>query len=124
MRSPLSRHPNTVAWCVHVLAVSPTPLIDLGFDILHKARVRLHGVNTPETRTRDLEEKALGLKAKSFVQVWLGKSDHFYIQTFKDAGGKYGRILGKIYLDEERTECLNDDLLTNGHATEYFGGKR
>jgi micrococcal nuclease len=99
-------------------------IIDLGFDVLHKARIRLYGVNTPETRTRDLEEKELGLKAKSFVQNWLSQSDHFFIQTFKDAGGKYGRILGNIYLDEERAKCLNTDLLDNDHATEYFGGKR
>ena len=99
-------------------------VIDLGFDVLHKARIRLHGVNTPETRTKDLEEKALGLKAKSFVEHWLSQSDHFYIQTFKDAGGKYGRILGKIYLDEVRSKCLNDDIITSGNGVEYFGGKR
>ena len=71
-------------------------VIDLGFDVLHKARIRLHGVNTPETRTRDLEEKALGLAATSYVEHWVSQTDHFYIQTLKDAGGKYGRILGKI----------------------------
>lgn len=99
-------------------------VIDLGFDVFHKVRVRLHGVNAPESRTRDLEEKALGLAAKDYVSNWLSESDEIYIRTMKDGSGKYGRILGYIYNDEEMTSCLNADIISNGHGVEYFGGKR
>lgn len=99
-------------------------IIDLGFDVFHKVRVRLHGVNAPESRTRDLEEKALGLAAKDYVSNWLSESDEIYIRTMKDGSGKYGRILGYIYNDEDMASCLNADIISNGHGVEYFGGKR
>ena len=98
--------------------------LDLGFDIWHKARVRLNGVNTPESRTRDLEEKALGLAAKSYVQGWLDKYESVYIHTSKDAKGKYGRILGTIYADTDMLNCLNVDIIASGHGVKYDGGKR
>jgi len=99
-------------------------LVDLGFDIHHKIRVRLYGVNTPESRTRDLEEKALGLKAKDYVVDWLTRHPEVIIQTMKDKSGKYGRTLGTIWSDAEGTACLNADLLDSGNAVEYFGGAR
>ena len=99
-------------------------IIDLGFDVSYKARVRLHGVNTPETRTRDLEEKALGLAAKDYVSNWLGAHERVYVRTLKDGSGKYGRILGYIYSDEAMMNCLNDDIIDSGHGEPYYGGKR
>ena len=99
-------------------------MIDVGFDIHHKARIRLLGVNTPETRTKDLVEKEAGLAAKAFSSDWLDGHETIYIQTHKDKSGKIGRILGDIYSDENKTAWLNEDLLEGGHATAYFGGKR
>jgi micrococcal nuclease len=100
-------------------------VIDLGFDIHHKARVRLVGINTPESRTKDLEEKALGMAAKHYVEDWcLGCGKDVFIKTEKDATGKYGRILARIYADENQQVCLNDQLIDAGHATEYWGGAR
>jgi micrococcal nuclease len=99
-------------------------MIDVGFDIHHKARIRLLGINTPETRTKDLKEKEAGLAAKAYAHDWLDGLDNIYIQTHKDKSGKFGRILADIYSDENRTACLNSDLIEGGHATAYFGGKR
>ena len=99
-------------------------MIDVGFDINHKARVRLLGINTPETRTNDLKEKAAGFAAKDFAKDWLDGCDTIYIQTHKDKSGKFGRVLADIYTDENKTACLNSDLVDCGHATPYFGGKR
>jgi micrococcal nuclease len=75
-------------------------MIDVGFDIHHKARIRLLGINTPETRTKDLKEKAAGMAAKAYASDWLDGLDKIYIQTHKDKSGKFGRILGDIYSDE------------------------
>lgn len=99
-------------------------MIDLGFDITHKIRVRLHGVNTPESRTKDLKEKELGLAAKAYVTEWLSECDVVYIQTLKDGEGKYGRILGYIFADEQMKKCLNHDIIDSGHGVAYHGGKR
>jgi endonuclease YncB( thermonuclease family) len=99
-------------------------IIDLGFDVFHKARVRLHGVNTPETRTRDLEEKELGIAAKDYVYDWLAATDSVFIKTIKDGSGKYGRILGYVYSDQSMLKCLNDDIIDSGHGEPYYGGKR
>jgi len=98
--------------------------IDLGFNIKYSERVRFLGVNTPESRTRDLEEKKRGLAAKAFVETWLEEKagNAPIIETKVDKKGKFGRILGRILNDEG--ECLNDTLLAEGHAVEYFGGKR
>ena len=74
--------------------------IDLGFKIFHKARVRMYGIDTPESRTRDLDEKARGLLSKSFLQDALTKANKIIIKTQKDAKGKFGRILGELYADE------------------------
>ena len=102
--------------------------IDLGFDIQVKKRVRFVGINTPESRTRDLEEKARGLAAKDRVKTILSENDIFTIES-KEIG-KYGRVLGKIYLSKMDGKdyltqiCLNDQLIKEGHGVEYHGGKR
>jgi micrococcal nuclease len=98
--------------------------IDLGFGIYHKVRVRLYGVNTPESRTTDLVEKAAGLAAKDYVSDWIQGHPSVFIKTVKDNTEKYGRILGYLYSDEKMTACLNDDLIDSGHAVAYFGGAR
>ena len=102
--------------------------IDLGFDIKTKKRIRFAGINTPESRTRDLEEKAKGLAAKDRVKQLLDGCDN--IQLNSHGIGKFGRCLGQILLDrvdgqEKLTlESLNELLISEGHATKYFGGKR
>lgn len=100
-------------------------MIDLGFNIHHKIRVRLFGINTPESRTKDLAEKALGLKAKDFTKDWLTRHNWVYVNTIPDKNDKYGRILAKIYSSEDvsatTTACLNVDIVQAGYAREYFG---
>jgi len=99
-------------------------IVDLGFSVFHKIRVRLYGVNTPESRTKDLQEKALGLAAKEYVDDWFDGCANVFIQTLKDSGGKYGRILAYVYADAAKTACLNTQIIDAGHGVEYFGGKR
>ena len=91
----------------------------LGFDVnLTKQRVRLHGIDTPESRTRNLAEKALGLKAKERLQeLCVGR---FKIKSL--GKGKYGRILGIPYDQDGADICKT--LVNEGHAVEYFGGKK
>lgn len=100
-------------------------MIDLGFDIHRKIRVRLYGVNTPESRTKDLKEKELGLKAKEFTKDWLSKHKWVFVNTIPDKNDKYGRILAQIFSSEEITDpstaCLNKDIIQSGYAREYFG---
>lgn len=100
-------------------------MIDLGFNIHHKIRVRLYGVNTPESRTKDLAEKEMGLKAKKFTEDWLTTNKWVYVNTIPDKNDKYGRILAKIYTDEEiarpEVKCLNEDIIKSGLAREYYG---
>tara|TARA_R110000824_G_scaffold126906_2_gene286674 strand:+ start:192 stop:536 length:345 start_codon:yes stop_codon:yes gene_type:complete len=93
--------------------------IDLGFSLYHKTRIRLAGINTPETRTRDLEEKAAGIRAKDFLIDRIINADKITLQTEKT--GKFGRYLGVVYADGVD---LNQTLLEEGHATKYDGGKR
>jgi micrococcal nuclease len=98
--------------------------LDLGFDvILKKQRIRLYGLNTPESRTRDLEEKQYGLAAKARLKDLLEKGETLSLRTAidKKARGKYGRILGTIFADGVD---LNQTLLDEGHAIEYFGGTK
>jgi micrococcal nuclease len=99
-------------------------IIQLGFDISFKARIRLLGVNAPESRTTDLEEKKLGLAAKAFVVKWLeDRGNTIIIATQLDKKGKFGRILGLIS-EVDGDETLNYTLLAKGHASPYTGGKR
>lgn len=100
-------------------------MIDLGFNIHHKARVRLYGVNTPESRTKDLAEKEMGLKAKSFTTDWTTRHRQVFLKTIAGKDDKYGRILAQIYSDKdvksEKTACLNEDIVSSGCARAYFG---
>jgi len=94
--------------------------IDLGFDVwIRKQRVRFRGIDTPESRTRNLEEKALGLAAKERVKELIQQK--FMLETYKERG-KFGRILGVPLTADNRSVC--DVLIKEGHAREYFGGKK
>jgi len=96
-------------------------LIDLGFDILFASRVRLAGIDTPESRTKDLAEKALGLEAKEYLKKHLKDAKSVIIKTEKmDSSEKYGRILGWVYVNED-TESLNDKMINDGYAWGYMG---
>ena len=102
--------------------------IDLGFDIKVKKRIRFMGINAPESRTKDLEEKARGLAAKDRVKALLDGCEN--IQLKSHGVGKFGRCLGEIMLDtidgQEKLTLvsLNELLIKEGHAIEYHGGKR
>ena len=102
--------------------------IDLGFDIKVKKRIRFMGINAPESRTKDLEEKARGLAAKDRVKALLDGCEN--IQLKSHGVGKFGRCLGEIMLDtidgQEKLTLvsLNELLIKEGHAVEYHGGKR
>ena len=96
--------------------------IDCGFNIQIKKRIRFKSVDTWECRTRDLEEKKLGLAAKAFTKEMLERNDGKF--TVKSHGvGKYGRLLGELFIDGEE-KSLNDLLIENGHACVYEGGKK
>ena len=102
--------------------------IDLGFDLYKKERVRVAGVDTPEKRTRDLEEKALGLDAtywlKKKLEDTISGDDELTIRTELVGGmGKYGRLLGLLYIGED-TGSLNEQMITEGYAWEYDGGTK
>jgi len=95
-------------------------IIDLGFDTLRKGRVRLYGVNAPESRTKDLAEKQKGLAAKEFTDQWLTRTNHkVKIETILNKNEKYGRVLAKVW--DESGNCLNTDIVTAGLAREYYG---
>lgn len=96
-------------------------LIDLGFDILFQSRVRLAGIDTPESRTKDLKEKALGLESKEYLKKALKDAKSVVIKTEKiNSSEKYGRILGWIYVDGN-TVSLNDMMINDGYAWGYLG---
>ena len=94
--------------------------IDLGFGVwLKKERVRLRGIDTPESRTRDLEEKKYGLPAKLFLQKMLDEGK-LILKTYKDEEGKFGRILGDLYQENDHIS-INQHLVNNYHAVVYSG---
>jgi micrococcal nuclease len=96
-------------------------LIDLGFDILFASRVRLAGIDTPESRTKDLAEKALGLESKEYLKKHLKDAKSVVIKTEKmNSTEKFGRILGWIYVNGD-TESLNDKMINDGYAWGYLG---
>jgi micrococcal nuclease len=103
-------------------------LIDVGFDIWIKKRIRYSGIDTWESRTRDLAEKAKGLEAKARNKELLmevsSKPGYFRLKSF--GVGKYGRILGEIYIQDsnKNTICINNQLINEGHAYIYEGGKK
>jgi micrococcal nuclease len=96
--------------------------IDVGFDMRIKQRLRLHGIDTPETRTKDPIEKKVGLMAKARVQELLEVGKTYPIWTVEK--GKFGRYLARIYLDEARNQCVNDMLVEENLALIYFGGSK
>ena len=96
--------------------------IDLGFDISLTKRVRLSGVDTPESRTTDLKEKTLGLEVKEWLKKNLDGKKNILIKTeLPDSTEKYGRILGRLYVDDI---CLNDRMISEGYAWTYDGGTK
>lgn len=96
-------------------------VIDLGFDILFKSRVRLAGIDTPESRTTDKMEKALGLECKDYLKKRIAAAKTVVIRTEKmDSSEKYGRILGWLYLDGESTS-INHEMIEKGYAWGYLG---
>jgi micrococcal nuclease len=96
-------------------------IIDLGFDILFASRVRLAGIDTPESRTTDKAEKALGLEAKEYLKKSLKDAKSVVIKTEKmDSSEKYGRILGWVYVNGD-TVSLNDKMINDGYAWGYMG---
>ena len=102
--------------------------IDLGFDLYKKERVRVAGVDTPEKRTRNLEEKALGLDATAWIKDHLegaiAGDDDLIIRTELDGGvGKYGRLLGWLYIGDA-TVSLNEKMIDEGYAWAYDGGTK
>ena len=102
--------------------------IDLGFDLYKKERVRVAGADTPEKRTRNLEEKALGLDAtqwlKDKLEGAIDGDDELTIRTeLKGGVGKYGRLLGWLYVGDEQVS-LNEQMITEGYAWDYDGGTK
>ena len=103
-------------------------LIDVGFDIWVKKRIRYSGIDTWESRTRDLAEKAKGLEAKARNKELLmevsSKSGYFRLKSF--GVGKYGRVLGEIYIEDKEGKQynINKTLISEGHAYVYEGGKK
>ena len=102
--------------------------IDLGFDLFKKERVRVAGVDTPEKRTRDLEEKELGIHATNWLKEKLegavAGDDDLVIRTELVGGvGKYGRLLGRLYIGDA-VWSLNEQMITEGYAWAYDGGTK
>ena len=98
-------------------------LIDLGFDTWVKKRIRFYGVDTWESRTRNLEEKKKGLAAKDYVKDLLENSDEGKFLLKSHGVGKYGRVLGELFVKGHDTS-INELLKENGHASAYYGGKK
>ena len=98
-------------------------MIDLGFDTWVKKRIRFYGVDTWESRTRNKEEKVKGLAAKAYVKDLLENSDEgkFLLKSY--GVGKYGRVLGELYV-KGHEQSVNELLKENGHAYEYHGEKK
>jgi micrococcal nuclease len=96
-------------------------VIDLGFNILFEQRVRMAGIDTPESRTRDNFEKSLGIESKEYLKKQLKDAKSVVIKTEKmDSSEKYGRILGWVYINGD-TVSLNDMMINDGYAWGYMG---
>ncbi len=98
-------------------------IIDLGSSIPYHPCVRLAGIDTPESRTKDLEEKELGLVAKKHLEDQLASAASIVIKTQKDGTGKFGRILGWLFLDGAE-QSVNEGMIASGYAWEYDGGTK
>lgn len=95
--------------------------IDLGFNVSYSQRVRLAGIDTPESRTKDKFEKNLGLEAKEYLKTKLKDAELIVIKTEKpDSSEKYGRILGWLYVNGD-TVSINDHMIEDGYAWGYLG---
>ena len=93
--------------------------IDLGFGMVYKKqRVRMMGIDTPESRTRDLEEKKFGLASKEYFKSWVAEQEYVIIESTEK--GKFGRILGRIY-NSDMSVCYNDKSIEDHHAVVYNG---
>jgi micrococcal nuclease len=98
-------------------------IIDLGFYTWKKTRIRFYGINTPESRTRDLEEKKRGLAAKDrLIEILQANDNKFILQSH--GVGKYGRCLGELYVETLGETSIQQTLINEGHGVAYFGGKR
>ena len=98
--------------------------IDLGFDISLTKRIRLAGIDTPESRTTDLKEKALGLEVKEWLKHKLNGAKDILIKTeLPDSTEKYGRIIGHLYINGESVS-INNQMVNEGYAWEYDGGTK
>jgi micrococcal nuclease len=96
-------------------------VIDLGFNVLFQQRVRLAGIDTPESRTSDKFEKTLGIESKEYLKKQLKEAKSIVIKTEKmDSSEKYGRILGWLYVNDD-TESINDKMINDGYAWAYLG---
>ena len=99
-------------------------VIDLGFDISFTSRVRLAGIDTPESRTTDAREKILGVEVKEYLKKALDGATDIVIRTEKvDSSEKYGRILGWLFVNKQ-TSSLNTELVNKGYAWSYDGGTK
>ena len=98
--------------------------IDLGFDISLTKRIRLAGIDSPESRTTNLKEKALGLETKEWLKKTLEDAKDILIKTEKpDSTEKYGRIIGHLFINGQDTS-LNNQMIDEGYALAYEGGKK
>ena len=97
--------------------------IDLGFGVwMRKQRIRMYGIDTPESRTSDLEEKKYGLAAKEFLTSMLDDKGGIILKTHKDGKGKFGRILGEMWRTSDfADQSINDYMIDKHHAVVYYG---
>ena len=97
--------------------------IDLGFGVwMKKQRIRMYGIDTPESRTRDLEEKKYGLAAKAYLTGMLDDEAGITLKTHKDAEGKFGRILGELWRTTDFADkSINEYMIEKHHAVRYMG---
>lgn len=94
-------------------------ILDLGFDVLLEARVRMAGIDTPESRTRDKVEKKFGLASKAYLKDKMNKAEKIIVRTELDnEKGKFGRVLGTVYLDGAN---INQQMIDEGYAVGYHG---
>mgnify|MGYP003118133685 FL=1 len=96
--------------------------IDLGFDLTKKERVRLAGIDTPETRTKNPKEKEMGYQATEFLEMHLMEATKLTVKTEKD--GKFGRMLGWLYKSEKDVTSINETMIDEGYAWAYDGGTK
>lgn len=96
--------------------------IDLGFDLCVTTTVRMAGIDTPASRTKNLQEKQLGLDAKKWLETIVTENQNIRIQTTKD-DEKYGRLLGTLYLSKS-TKSINELMIESGYAWKYNGGTK